>query len=522
MVAGVVLLGASAARADTHKDTETGFSLNVPKGWREMPIAGEEKYIVAKYIADRAFVSKKESESHTAEMKVILFPAGEKKGAKVTETDEGVVIRFNNPYKDYKAFLKDNSYGGYYVSKEEESTVNGVTVTKLEVKFEKLTTPRRLVAWIFHADDADYAASFEVLEDYWDKAAPEFVQCLKSFKLLSRTKGLRAATGDDVVVEGAAKLTPEQRARRRLENFDRALQKEVERLPEGWTSKRSANFVALTHVDEKYTQRVLDQAEVVHTWLEKAFAWYGEGIPGPVIIRICKDSAEERAYRDTSGASGWFSSKAEITMSRDISSGKQSFEFQWVNKLVMRFWLRDKNPSLTSALPDWVREGLDEFVMTAVAKGKAIEFKPDEWEATALRETHRAGKLSTARNMMLATWEEFSKTTHPLAQSGALVRFFIDGAGARGRSKDAFTTYLKNLSTFMKEQEDLEKKKEGAEKPDEAAKTEEDEEKRFKARQEQWKQREKELLDEVFNRTFGAWSEGDWKSFEAAYLRFVS
>ena len=100
VIAGLLLLAGPDATADTHKDTETGFSLNVPKGWREMPIAGEEKYIVAKYIADRAFVSKKEGESHTAEMKVILFPAGEKKGAKVTETDGGIVIRFNNPYKD--------------------------------------------------------------------------------------------------------------------------------------------------------------------------------------------------------------------------------------------------------------------------------------------------------------------------------------------------------------------------------------------------------------------------------------
>jgi hypothetical protein len=521
-IAGLLLLGTSPALADTHKDPETGYSVNVPKGWRQMPIAGEEKYIVGKYIADRPYLSKKEGESHTAEMKVILFPAGEKKGAKVTETEEGITIRFRNPYKDYKAFLKDNSYGGYYVSKEEEGIVNGMGTTKLEVKFEKLTTPRRLVAWIYHGDDADYAVSFEVLEDYWEKSAPEFVQCLKSFKMIPRTKGLASTTGDDVVLEDLTKLTPEQRARRRLEKFDQALTTEIKRLPEGWTVKRSANFVALTHVDEKYTQRVLDQGEVVRTWLEKGWGWYGEGIPGPVIIRICKDSDEERAYKDTSGASGWFSEKAEITMSRDISSGKQSFEFQWMNRQVMHFWLRDKNSALTSAAPDWVREGLDQFVMTAVAKGKGIEFRPDEWELNRLRETERAGKLSTARDMVLATWEEFSKTENYMAQSGALVRYLLDGPGAKGRSKDLLTNYLKNLSAFLKEQEAAEKKKEGKETPEEAPKTEEEEEKKFKENRESWKKREKELLDEIFKRTFGSWSDGDWKSFEAAYLRFVS
>jgi len=102
------------------------------------------------------------------------------------------------------------------------------------------------------------------------------------------------------------------------------------------------------------------------------------------------------------------------------------------------------------------------------------------------------------------------------------VRFLLDGPGAKGRSKDALATYLRNLSAFLKEQEALEKKKEGSEKPDEGPKTEEEEEKRFKAGQERWKQRERELLEEVFKRTFGAWSEGDWRSFEAAYLRFVS
>lgn len=521
-ILGVLFVGAPRASGGVHKDPEMGFAVTVPRDWRQVPIAGEEKYIVAKYLADRPYVSKKEGESHTAEMKVVLFPAGEKKGAKVTETEEGFTVQLKNPYKDYKAFLKDNSYGGYFVNKEEEAVVNGVGVTKIEVKFEKLTTPRRLVAWVFHADSADYAVSFEVLEDYWEKSSPEYVQCLKSFKLLPRTKGQAAATGGDVVIDDVTKLTPEERARRRLEKFDRALQTEVARLPEGWTTKRSTNFVALTHADAKYTQRVLDQAEVVRAWLDKAFGWYGEGIPGPVMIRICKDSDEERAYRDTSGASGWFSEKAEITMSRDISSGKQSFEFQWVNKSVMHFWLRDRNSALTFALPDWVREGLDEFVMTAVAKGKAIEFRPDEWEANALRETERAGKLSRARDMMLATWEEFSKTEHPMAQSGALVRFLLDGPGARGRSKDAFVNYLKGLSAYLKEQEAQEKKADGAEKPEDPPKTEEEEEKRYRERQEQWKKREKELLEAAFQRTFGAWSDAEWNAFEAAYRRFLS
>ena len=235
------------------------------------------------------------------------------------------------------------------------------------------------------------------------------------------------------------------------------------------------------------------------------FAFVGDGVPGSLILRICADRAEEGAYRDTSGMSfSW--DKPEICMSKDSSAGKQSFEFQRVSRGVMQRWMRDKNPSLASALPGWVDTGFDQFVMTGVVKGKNVEFRPDEWEMTLLRESGRAGKIAGAKTMMTATWEEFSKTENAMAQAGALCRFLLDGPGAKGKTKDVFADYLRNLAAFVRERDEAETAKDGADAAPDTPKTEEEEDAQFKARQQEWKNREREVLDEVLKRTFGSWS----------------
>ena len=60
-IATVVLtLAPQAARAGAHSDDQLGYSISPPNGWREIPIAGEEKYIVAKWQSDKEYTDPKE------------------------------------------------------------------------------------------------------------------------------------------------------------------------------------------------------------------------------------------------------------------------------------------------------------------------------------------------------------------------------------------------------------------------------------------------------------------------------
>ena len=106
-----------SASAAVHTDEELGYSLRVPQDWKQIPIASEEKYIVAKYLCDREYSDKKEGYTHTPDLKVIVFPKGEKRGATVEKDGDTTRISFSNPYKDYPDYVKsDNTGGGHFIS----------------------------------------------------------------------------------------------------------------------------------------------------------------------------------------------------------------------------------------------------------------------------------------------------------------------------------------------------------------------------------------------------------------------
>ncbi|HKB15196.1 MAG TPA: hypothetical protein VKF62_03980, partial [Planctomycetota bacterium] len=185
-----------------HKDEELGFQIQVPKDWKAVPLAAGERWMVAKYVSNREYETKKEwGPVHTPEMRVVLFPAevAKDRGPKVKKKEDGtaIAVRFKSDYVDYKSYLEKNSYGGYFFDKEEQTTVNGIPATCYEIKFEKLTVPRRAVAWVFKGEDAEWAVHFEVLEDWWEKLSPEFLRSLKSFKFIPRKGSVTARAGDD-------------------------------------------------------------------------------------------------------------------------------------------------------------------------------------------------------------------------------------------------------------------------------------------------------------------------------------
>ncbi|MGH7150335.1 MAG: hypothetical protein ACREIU_06545, partial [Planctomycetota bacterium] len=181
-LAALIAAISPAQSGGLHKDEELGFQMQVPKDWKSVPLAAGERWMVAKYLSNREYGMKKDWYVHTPEMRVILFPADvvKERGPKVKKKEDGtqISVRFRSDYVDYKSYLAENSYGGYFFEKEEETTVNGIPATCYEIKFEKLTVPRRALAWVFKGEDAEWAVHFEVLEDWFEKLAPEFTRCL--------------------------------------------------------------------------------------------------------------------------------------------------------------------------------------------------------------------------------------------------------------------------------------------------------------------------------------------------------
>lgn len=535
----------TTASADLHKDDQYGYSILVPQGWREIPIAVDEKYIVLKYQCDREYSDKLEGYTHRPDLKVIVFdPKGTKK-ADVEEEGGVRRITIENPYKNFKEWVKSDAQGGRYISEEKETTVNGLTTTWYEVKYEKLTVPRHGIAFVYHTEDVDFCATIEVLEQHWEKLKPLLLTTMKSFKSIPRkaagkvgqaaTTGEGGATSSPVAPLDLSKLTPEERAKARQQRFERDLKTATDRLPDGWTVKRSKNYVALTHVDDKYTSKILELAESVRAWAESNLGFFGDGIAGSDMFRICKDQAEERSFTDLSSRSGGWSS--EIVISKDDGLS----EIQWIAYKVFSRWVADKNPRMRYGMPPWLDRGLDAFMSAAYPRGGKLEFRPDGDLIVALKLAAKFKQLIPVREMVQLTSTELMKKVEdmqstgkgnadtqemlkykmsPWQQTAGFIRYLLQGPGRTNpRTKDLLKNYVLALDEVLRG--DDQKPLEAGAMPAQA-KTEEEEEEQFKNRQNYWQDRQKDLLKAVYEKVFGQWTEADWTALERSYAAFAS
>lgn len=542
LVALPALFPCASAIAGTYEDPVNGYSIQVPSGWREIPIAAEERYIVGRWQSEREYQDPKEWSSHRPELRVILFePAGKK--VEVKKTDTGVEARLTNPYKTFQDWVKSDQDGGRFISKEEPATVGGLSATRYEVAYQKLTVPRHGIAFVFRTPDVDICLTTEVLETQWDKLSPSILQCMKSFKVIPKTaKALDKPEDAHPVILDLEKKTPVERLKIRTDAFEKRVAIATERLPDGWVVKRSKNYVVLSHADPRFTDLILDQADAIRSWAEAKLPFMGDGLPGPELLRICKDYDEERAFRDISSRSGgWVH---EITLSR--SEG-----FWGVGNTasqVFDSWLRDKNPRLSASMPPWLERGIDEWIDHAYMHAGKLEFRPDGPLIAGLKLAAKAKKLIPPKEMLqmsyndLDQWGKDDKAPDPsgpggpggfptgaewinyrisgFQQAAGFVRYLLEGPGkSNPRTKDLLKTYVLALDEYLRAQAERDVQVTATE--SQPALTEEEEEARFKNRKSYWKDHEKDLIKAVFEKAFASWTDADWLAIEKSYKAYA-
>ena len=523
LLALVAIGPALAAPGSYHEDERVGYKIKTPRGWEQVAQNADEQWIILKYLSDRDYIYNDEVDrwtwTHKPDMTVIAFVESvvKKDGPEVTEEDdETIVVEFNNPYKNYKDFLKRTySDGGWYVSDEQEDEVNGIPVTQYEIKVEKLTMtgPKRIVTWVYHFDDVDVAVQFIVLENAYDKLKNDIRACLKSFKQIPRTEGslTPSVTGPKKYVD-EDELTPEERTEHRKREEERIRLKNLQSLPDDWKAKDMGPFLVLLHGDEKYAKDVVNQAEAIWKWLDKNFGFLGrdEYVKRP-IIRICKDGDEERAFLS---GTAW-GSGIEIVTHKDPGSGSLSWEFEYVNQRMFTIWFNHRARDVYWAMPWWVSNGLYKVIGTAKPKGSGLEFKVDDWERVALQECARNDTLTDPRTLITLSKADFYDNAERGNQSAAFVRFLLESKAKKTRS--ILFEYVLNLQLILDEQKAADKGKE--KKTTKPPETEEEEEERFVKRREAMQEREAEFLQAAFERTFGGWSDKDWKKVRDQYYK---
>ncbi len=513
-----------SAQGKWHKDEQRGFQVKPPAGWTQIPIATSQEWIVAKYLSNREYRDKKEGYTHRPEFQVILFPDAvtKQRGAKVTRKGNKLLLRVKNPYRNFDAYMKATASGGYYLLDDKDATINGIKVSCRRYKFEKLTAQRIGYAWIFEGRDAKWVLYGEALESHVKKLEMLFKKSFKTFKFIQRRGSITqgGTTGSGLVeidtADGNSKESPEEIFRKREARFDREVRRASAALPSGWRVQKSRNFVALTHVDKKYTTKVLKRAEAIRKWLEKEFSFLEGPKAGRTIIRICRDQAEESSFSRTGG--GFRMDDFEIVTHKPM--GQDSWESGWINRSIVSNWFRARNRNLAWGMPTWLSSGLSTVLGQAEIKGNRIKLKPSVWEKTSMRELAREDKIARPREFMTLSWKEFNRIEHATSQSGTFVRFLL--AGPRSRVKGVLEAYMKAIIEVAAEEEakaKAEREKERAASNRELTEEEQEaeEERRFRERN----SKKDDRLKRVFERAFKDWSESRWKKFESSYAGFA-
>jgi len=536
LIAGLPAQGSKAYKSKKH-----GFSLQPPMGFRQIPIKSGEKWILAKWQSKRPyFFSTLEgfTSEHKPMLRVLSFPKGLKRVE--TETRGSTTVKtLKERYRDYRDYLKRHHRGGgWFISKEKELTIKGVKATYMEVNIDKLSrTPKFYLVCVYHQDDRDLAVEIDVLKKHYPKMKAGYIRGLKSMKLFEAEVSAKDHnTRDDAptVTTGEIKDWSKHLRDKRAAWKRKALEEAAKDLPPGWKKINTKNFLVLTHSSPRYTKHIIDFAKSMRKWLDKNFGKVGTGRISKSIIRICADSDEAMAYLQGSGSSFFSSSSGELVCS---GGGQLSYDTSRVAHGIAVQYFTEKNPNLWQGLPDWMNQGLGNYISSAqLSKSKGFRFQPDTDARLRCRTMLKNKTFPDLQELLAkvpppfgsdeAAWD---KRRDYDAACVMFVRFLLEGPGKKGKSKQLLQNYLTKAVEILDQADEDDFKISITSKGSKQATTEEEEEEQWRKRREgstdfstQFSELEQRLLKTCHDHAFSGWGDKDWKKLGSAFRKYCS
>ena len=503
--AWLVLLLAATSHAgeppgDFFENRAFGFKLRVPKDWREVP--ADHAWIASKHLGKRELDAQRGTQwsRGTPELWVVGFPHAEDK--------------MGNPYADYRDFLTKNTqfidFGqGFEIVEEKDTTIGDLKATTYDIKQTKGDdVPYRVVAWVFHFDDFDFAVQFKVFEWHYKDYETSFRGCAKSFKRIDRTQavaGTAPAAGTAAVASRAdiLKLPADQRARAMKDAVEAKLRAEIEALPAGWKSRRTKKFVVIANADDKFVKAAMDHAEAIAEHLDDFFGPAGAEYVPPWVLRIFATREEREAFGQ--GKEGAQDLVREVAIGAGHGWEKDN-AWEDLNKSLWSEWLSMRHPQLEETLPGWFREGLNKYMTMLRTKGKRIGFANDDWDRDEIRLQIKREAYEELRALLSRDFTDEGKPNGALEEQDRtrqvrVVVLWLMRQGNGGKSKNLVRDLVQGVAaeTDRVEAELLKM-------PEEGRPTLES--KRAEIRKAAW------------TKQFAGWDEGDWNRLMTAWLGY--
>jgi hypothetical protein len=408
------------------KNEAFGYKVRVPKEWRLAALPPDEALIASKHLGKRELEAAKSR--HWAR-----------------EAPEMWVIALSHrggPAADYRDFIQQQAdiiaWGqGYAFTVEKDTTVGGVKVTQYEIGIAKEhrgdEAPRRVVTWVYHFDDFDFAVQFKILDEHYSDYAASFRGCLRSFKRIPRTKALPGANveeaGGGADTEGEqAGLSPEEQKRARQQAIERRFQQEIDDLPEGWKHRRTRGYLVLFNAAEEFVRETITHADAVLAHLEKTF---GPATVEPAILRIFATDGEREAY--SMGEHGQAVTEILVVFGHGYVRDN---EYEKLNRALFSRWCAARHAQLEGSLPRWLAGGMEKYMDMVRTKGRRITFANDDWLRDEMRLKISKGDYVPLEQLIGGGGSE--------DQSKSVV-YWLMTKGSRGKYKNLVRTYLQHL-----------------------------------------------------------------------------
>lgn len=513
----LLLLATGNLAQGAHKDERLGFEVRTPRKWKQIPIRPDESWIVGKYQAAKAERSQDPETglqlSHTPELLIVAFLDPDEEDAPKQETRGG------NVYNDYQDFLRANYSQGFFIAGEKQITHKGleVTVLDIEVSGEARISAKRITTWLYSVEIGTIAVAYEVMQASYKDHRSSIDKVMKSFKVIPRTKRIKLGVRDGSFLSSVEldKLTPADRREHKIEAQRLEWENMAQAMPKGWDAMEIDEVFVITHAGKKYTKDVVNHVNNLRTWLDGALPSVGpDEHARPPLVRICKDEAEEKAFREGSGT---YSVRGTHLVTHE-GSRAATWEWEYVGSRTLMVWFQERDAELYTALPRWLAVGLNEVARSAVSKRSKLDFRVGDTEKMFREDLPKASEMMSLSQLFSLSREEFNahgkrKDWKPWFQAVAATRFFVNSNSKKNR--EILDSYLVNLRKALDEFEAKDREEEKLVAPT----NEEEENAYFEARLKLIEKRERALLDRAFELTFGSWDKGKWMKLQRTFGR---
>ncbi|MFT7676152.1 MAG: hypothetical protein ACI8QC_000120 [Planctomycetota bacterium] len=519
----------------TFTNKKYGFTVKPPKGWDMVPLETDQVWMTCKYRSKKSYFFHDKTRGYTfehqPELKVIALVKANldaKRKADREEGEDGDVITISGgaPFKDYEGYLESVMSAGFFVDTQETETIAGTEVDIYSYRVEKLeAAPRFIRTWIWRTEDIDYAVQIDVLQSEDKKLKKILERTFKSFELIERS-GADLSNKGWVTLSAMNASSPKERRAARIKSESALRQRVLDSLSSEWTTTEFGDLLVLSATDKRYTKKIGNHAKSVQKWLDDTFPYVGEGeYARHPIIRVLDGQEALRNFGSGAGDSNQgayiFRKGLEIYTAK-TSGGWTGIEIDNLNRGMAMIWFEDKDRDLNSALPFWIRDGLNHVIRGARGDGKKIKFRLD-YDVVEARTYIAQGFGMDVKEMLLLTRADVSASTSAeskvaqqrLTQVFSFFRYLISKEAKKNKlTKNFLKTYVATLQEVVDDQTASDKEKySDLGEPE----TEEEEEERAKARSERSQQRAGKTATEVLDRGFGDWPQEDWDKLLKAY-----